>query len=97
MTIGALAGSANEAKHRLDVNFLGSGKAMVFVNGQAIEARWSKKLESSPTLLTYASGPNAGAPVPFVRGQIFFQVVEASTQVTWTLGSGASPSPSPAA
>jgi hypothetical protein len=58
------------------------------------QPRWSKKLESSPTLITYASGPNAGAPAPMVRGQIFIQVVQVGTNVTWTVGSGASPSPS---
>jgi hypothetical protein len=95
MTIGALTATTRDVeKHRLDVDYLGSGQAMVFNNGQAIKARWSKKLEYSPTLITYASGPNAGQPVPMVRGQIFIQVVQVGTKVTWTVGSGASPSPS---
>jgi hypothetical protein len=81
------------SKGRLEINYLGSGKAAVYNNGQAIEATWSKKTESSPTLLTYASGPNEGRPVPMVRGQIFIQVVPTDTEVTWTPAGAASASP----
>jgi hypothetical protein len=74
-------------KHRLEVNYLGKGTAMVFNNGLAIPARWSKKGEYSPTYITYASGPNAGKLVNMVRGQIFIQVVPNVTVVpTWSVG-----------
>jgi hypothetical protein len=88
-----LPGQAN--KGRLEIIFLGSGKAAVYNNGLAIDAIWSKATESSPTLLTYASGPDKGQPVPMVRGQIFIQVVPTGTKVTWTPVAAPSASPSP--
>lgn len=75
----------NVKKGRLDIGFLGHGKAEVFTNGRLTEATWSKASETAPTLITYASGPLAGQPVPLVRGQIFIQVVT-TQKVTWTLG-----------
>lgn len=73
-------------KHRLDVQYVGKGKAMVFNNGQAIVATWSKKSEYSPTVIKYAGGPNAGQQVPLVRGQIFVQVVPTYVPATWRVG-----------
>ena len=90
MRIGALANtpsaSTNAKKHRLEVQYTGSGDALVFNNGQLTRARWSKASDAAPTLLTYASGPLKGQPVPLVRGQTFVQVVQTSLAVTWTIG-----------
>jgi hypothetical protein len=86
-----MAGHANEKKCRLELAYVGKGKALVFQNGQAISARWNKAREHSQTTLTYASGPDAGKPVPFVRGQIFIQVVPTGTAVTYTVGTLAPP------
>ena len=59
--IGLLPVEVGQAsKNRLEIQYLGSGKATVYNNGLAIDARWSKKTESAPTLLTYASGPTPG-------------------------------------
>jgi hypothetical protein len=92
MTVGLLAGSpAALTKHRLDVQFIGHGSAMVFNNGQAIKAIWTKKNQYAPTLLTYASGPNKGQPVPMVRGQIFIQCVPTYVPASWTVGSTPAP------
>jgi hypothetical protein len=88
-----LVGQAS--KNRLEIQYLGSGRATVYNNGLAIDARWSKATESSPTLLTYASGPLAGQPVPMVRGQIFIQVVPLDLNVTWKAAGAAALSPSP--
>jgi hypothetical protein len=71
-------------KGRLEIAYLGSGKATVYNNGQVVDAIWSKATENSPTLLAYAGGPNEGQPVPFARGQTFIQVVPTGTKVTWT-------------
>jgi hypothetical protein len=87
----ALAGAQAEAEHRLDIKYLGSGPAVVFNNGQVIEAQWSKKTDSSPTLVKYASGPLKGQPVPLVRGQIFVQVVPPDMEVTWEMGLSQAP------
>jgi hypothetical protein len=90
MQIGALANTpsaiTNAKKHRLEVQYTGSGTALVFNNGRVIQARWSKASDAAPTLLTYASGPLKGRPVPLVRGQTFVQVVQTSLKVTWTIG-----------
>jgi hypothetical protein len=73
-------------KGRLDVDCVGTGRAVIFQNGTMIEGRWSKKSNSDPTVLTYASGPRKGKVVPLVRGQIFVQVVPLEMVVTWTGG-----------
>jgi hypothetical protein len=89
----ALGGHANMKKHRLDIQTVGRGPAIVFNNGQMIRAVWSKKTEASITVITYASGPLAGQRVPMVRGQIFVQVVPSDMNVTWTLGTTVGPVP----
>jgi hypothetical protein len=81
----------NVEKGRLDLKIIGSGKALVMRNGELVRATWSKAGFSSPTLLTYASGCQAGQSVPLVPGQIFIQVVATSTKV---VASGGTPSPS---
>jgi hypothetical protein len=81
----ALTGT-NEALHRLEIDYLGTGRALVFRDGTVIAARWSKKDDASPTLLLYASGPYKGTPVALIRGQIAIQVVSESTAVTWKIG-----------
>ncbi|MGZ6312325.1 MAG: DUF3048 domain-containing protein [Candidatus Limnocylindrales bacterium] len=90
MRIGTLANTpsaiTNQKKHRLEVQYTGSGSALVFNNGGVIQARWSKASDGAPTILTYAAGPLKGQPVPLVRGQTFVQVVAVSTKVTWSLG-----------
>ena len=40
------------------------GRLELGYNGGVVTARWSKASISAPTLLTYASDPNAGQPVP---------------------------------
>ena len=87
----ALAGEHNLAKHRLDVKTVGTGSAIVFNNGQVIPAVWSKKKHDAPTIITYATGPLKGKPVPMVRGQIFVQVVYPGLPVTYTIGKSIAP------
>jgi hypothetical protein len=92
MTVGlAYATPAAVHKHRLDVLYVGHGSAMVFNNGLAIKATWTKKSEYAPTVVTYATGPNKGQVVPMVRGQIFIQIVPTYVPATWT--SGYAPAP----
>ena len=78
--------AAEEHKHRLEVVYLGHGTATVFNNGQIIPAIWTKKGEHTPTVITYASGPNKGQQIPMVRGQIFVQVVPSGVTASWTPG-----------
>jgi hypothetical protein len=96
MNVGLLAGSpAALTKHRLDVQYVGHGSAMVFNNGLAIQAIWTKKNEHSATVLTYATGPNKGQPVPMVRGQIFVQVVPTYVAASWQTGYAPAPETAP--
>ena len=81
----------NERKHRIDIDYLGTGKALVFNDGKLTKAIWSKKNELAPTRFLYASGPKKGEPIPLVRGQIAIQVVPRSTNVSWKLGKPAAP------
>jgi hypothetical protein len=78
--------STNEKKHRLEIDYIGQGRALVFRDGALVDATWSKADDASPTLLLHASGTLKGTPVALVRGQIVIQVVPTSTEVTWKLG-----------
>jgi hypothetical protein len=71
----------NIRKGRLDLQYLGSGRALVFRNGEVVEARWSKPDDASSTRLGEVAGPRAGMPVQLVRGQIFIQIVSNATEV----------------
>lgn len=74
--------TTNQAKGRLEVGYTGSGPALVMRDGLEIPATWSKASDAAPLLLTYRGGPNAGAPIPLVRGQVAVQVVPIGTAVT---------------
>ncbi|MFN8629434.1 MAG: DUF3048 domain-containing protein [Chloroflexota bacterium] len=78
-------------KHRLEAQFTGSGKALVFTNGKVTKATWSKKSMTAPTLLT---GPD-GKPVTLTVGQTFVQVVPLGTSVTYKIGKVPAPAASP--
>jgi len=97
MSVGPLVNSpgasTNEKKHRLELGYVGHGNALVFNNGRVVKAIWSKASTTAPTLLKYASGSQAGQPVPFVRGQIFFQVVATGTTISYKIGSLPPPPP----
>jgi len=86
----------NEKKNRIDIAYIGTGKALVFRDGDLVRATWSKKSENAPTRFLFAKGPLKGTPVPLVRGQIAIQVVPKATNVTWKLGKPAPPSEAPA-
>ena len=99
VAVGPLANapgaSTNVAKGRLEVGYIGSGTALVLSNGIAVRARWSKASDEAPLLFSFSSGPDAGRPVPLVRGQVVIQVVPAGTSVTYRPGSLPAPSASP--
>jgi hypothetical protein len=61
------------------VGNVGSGKAIVFKEGQAIAATWEKTSNMALTRLYDASGQE----IPLVRGQIFIQSVPIGTAVTY--------------
>lgn len=55
----------------------GSGKAMVFIDGKKIDARWAKSSRTSRLLLT-----ENGDPIKFDRGNIWFEVLPLDGEVT---------------
>lgn len=57
----------------------GSGKALVFKNGQVIEAKWSKKDRLSRTFFTDLQGQE----IEFAPGKIWIEILPAGNQVTY--------------
>jgi hypothetical protein len=57
---------------------VGSGKAVVFEEGKAINATWKKTSNTALTRFYDSSGKE----IPLVRGEIFMQVVPIGTAVT---------------
>ena len=60
------------------LTYIGSGKALFFMEGKVIEGTWSKTGEVRPTMFL---GPD-GKELPLIRGRIFVQVVLPTTKVT---------------
>ena len=73
----------SEAGHnRPVVANVGTGKAIVFLEGQAIVGTWKKTSNTALTRLYDSSG----AEIPLVRGEIFIQSVPIGTAVTYKAG-----------
>jgi Protein of unknown function (DUF3048) N-terminal domain/Protein of unknown function (DUF3048) C-terminal domain len=97
VNVGPLSNRPGEAnnlkKGRLELGYIGSGRAIVMRNGEIIQATWSKSADAKPTLFRYATGPQKGQPVGLVRGQIFIEVVSRQTNVVATPGTPAAATP----
>jgi len=89
MRFGPLNDGSNHG--RLEAQFTGSGKALVFTNGTVVKATWKKASMTAPT---YLYGPD-GKPVTLTVGQTFVQVVRTGTVVTYKLGTVPTPTASP--
>jgi hypothetical protein len=59
---------------------IGSGKALVFRNGEVIKAKWKKKSKTDTTRLYDSSGKEIG----LLRGRTFIQVVKLDTKVNYS-------------
>lgn len=70
-------GPVNELKHMLYTT-VGSGEALIFQNGEVVEARWNKPSRTARTTFTVA-----GKPVEFVRGPIWISVLGTGSEVTY--------------
>jgi hypothetical protein len=66
-------------KLRPSVTNVGTGKAIVFKEGQAITGTWKKGSNTALTVLY----DDAGNVIPLVRGEIFMQSVPIGTAVTY--------------
>lgn len=66
--------------HRPVFDHVGSGRALVFRDGQIIKGTWKKPSAAALTRFYDA----AGQEISLVRGRIFIQVVRTGTDVTWS-------------
>lgn len=71
-------GPIDELKHML-YDTIGSGKALVFQNGDVITADWRKKSRESRTKFT----DKKGKEIEFVRGPIWIEVLDPSSKVEY--------------
>ena len=71
-------GPIDELKHMLYTT-TGTGKALVFKNGEAISARWSKKTRQDELTFT----DNKGNDLELARGLTWISVVDTATDVEY--------------
>lgn len=71
-------GPLNEAKHMM-YDTIGTGKALIFINGNAIEGTWSKKSRTAE--LEFLD--EKGKPVQMGRGLTWISVVNKTTKVDY--------------
>ncbi len=72
--------SANSTGHsRINEGTIGSGKAFVFRDGQAIEGTWKKDSRESRTRFFN----NTGKEIAFNRGSIWMEVVPTNSLVSY--------------
>jgi hypothetical protein len=71
-------GPVNDLKHLL-YDTIGSGKALIFQNGQAIDATWAKKSRLSRTVYFDSSGRE----IEFARGKIWIHNLPAGQKVDY--------------
>ncbi|MCJ7827771.1 DUF3048 domain-containing protein [Patescibacteria group bacterium] len=71
-------GPIDDLKHML-YGTTGSGTALVFQNGEAIKASWSKKTRTDRTLFTDSTGET----VAFERGPIWMEMVPAGNTIDY--------------
>ena len=71
-------GPINEVKHMLYTTE-GTGNALIFNNGEAIKASWSKPTRESELSFT----DRKGDPIELARGMVWISVVDVSTEVAY--------------
>lgn len=70
-------GPINEKKHMI-YEVIGTGDALIFKNGTAVKATWTKKTRESELEFT-----EKGKPVEFTRGMVWTSIVAKNTQVSY--------------
>lgn len=71
-------GPINELKHMLYTT-TGTGKALIFQNGQVVEGTWNKPAREERTVFKSKDGKES----EFVRGQIWIEVLQNNTKVEY--------------
>ncbi len=72
-------GLLDETSGRMDISVVGSGRAIVFRDGQAIEGTWNKADGASRTTFT----DTTGQPIAFIPGNIWINLVPDDNAVTY--------------
>jgi hypothetical protein len=72
------SGPVDELKHIL-YETIGSGDALIFQNGEVIEATWTKSIRTGRTVFDDSSG----SEIEFVRGQIWISVIDDDSEVDY--------------
>jgi hypothetical protein len=72
-------GTQSNGKPETNLSIVGTGKALVFEDGNVVPATWSKASASAPTLFTDATG----LPIKFNVGNTWFSVVPTTNTVTY--------------
>lgn len=72
-------GTQSNGKPETDYHLIGSGKALVFRDGDVIVGTWNKSSDKAPTKIL----DGAGQPVEFNRGSTWYEVVPTTSAVTY--------------
>lgn len=71
-------GPVDSEKH-MYYEVIGNGDALVFQNGQVVEAEWEKETNYDRMVFT----DSKGAEIPFVRGQIWIEILPKGNEVEY--------------
>lgn len=71
-------GPVDELKHML-YETIGRGEALIFRDGQVVEARWSKPSRTDRTIFS----DKAGKEIKFTRGKVWISIVDESNEVAY--------------
>jgi len=72
-------GTQPDGKPETNINLIGTGKAVVFIDGGAIAATWSKASNSAQTKFI----DSAGAEIKFNAGNTWYEVIPVGNAVTY--------------
>ena len=72
-------GTQDDGKPETDYHLIGSGQAVVFTDGGATTASWSKAADGAPTYLL----DSAGKPVSLNRGNTWYEIVPTGAAVSY--------------
>ena len=72
-------GTQDDGKPETDYHLIGSGQAVVFIDGGATTASWSKAADGAPTYLL----DSAGKPVSLNRGSTWHEIAPTGAAVSY--------------
>lgn len=72
-------GKQPDGKPETNINIVGSGKAVVFLDGNAVAATWNKASNSAQTIFK----DSAGAEIKFNAGNTWYEIIPVGNAVTY--------------